>query len=386
MGLIYRFIFILLVTAETMFTAQRSRLGFKGTIEAIIRDIGEDTVYGLLRGKRVLLKPNLCIDFPPERGATTHPAVVEAMVQIALDAGAKVTIGDGAAIGIKGNTGAATGMLSICKKYGLPFRDFNREEGKLIKIDPAFKMKEAVIARSYFEADTIVNLPVFKSNLLFGISGALKNMKGFLVGMEKHKPHYLGVPQCVADVNKVLRQDLIIMDGTIGMMGNGPACGAPANARLLIGGFDPVAVDHLALRLMGMNPRIVPMIRYAIRSKLGSDQYEVAGDSLGSFQLDFEKPLVARNRLAAYLMGNTSRVVFRIFGRGSRMAVNSEKCTHCARCRDMCPFHAIEIINREVVIDRNKCEFCMCCTEVCAAGAISLQGILRNKGRIFRPD
>lgn len=349
----------------------------------ILADLGEERVYALLRNKKVLLKPNLCIDCPPEQGATTHPAVVEAMVRVCLDAGACVTIGDGAAVGIHGNTGEATGMLDICKRYGLPFCDFNREEGTVVKIENAFALPEAKIARSYFEADTIVNLPVFKSNLLFWISGAQKNMKGFLVGMEKHKPHYLGVPQCVADVNRMVRQDLIVMDGLIGMMGDGPAGGDPANARLLIGGFDPVAVDHLALRLMGLNPQKVPMMQFALKAGVGSDRYDLLGDQLESFHLKFKKPMAARNRFATGLISSVSGKVFRAFGSRSRMEVDPRLCTLCARCKEMCPFHAIRIEEKKVVVDQSKCEFCMCCTEVCKPGAIRLKGVLANKERVM---
>lgn len=353
------------------------------TVRRILADLGEERVYALLRNKNVLLKPNLCIDYPPERGATTHPSVVEAMVRVCLDAGARVTIGDGAAVGIRGNPGEATGMLDICRRYGLPFCDFNREEGVTVRLEDAYALFETKIARSYFEAETIVNLPVFKSNLLFMISGALKNMKGFLVGTEKHKPHILGVPKCVADVNRMLRQDLVVMDGLIGMMGDGPAGGEPANARLLIGGFDPVSVDSLALRLMGLDPDKVEMIRQCVRAGVGSGLYDALGDAPESFQLHFLHPMAAKNPFAARLMGNASKIAFRAFGAASRMEANPQTCTLCGRCREMCPFGAISIVERRVVVDRKKCEFCMCCTEVCKPGAIRLKGMLANKGRVM---
>lgn len=356
----------------------------KPMIEKIIGDLGEEKIRQIFHHKKVLLKPNLCIDHPPEKGATTHPAVLEAMVRIALDYGADIVVGDGAAVGIKGNVFKTTGVWDICRKYGIPFVDFNREEGRMIQIENAFAMHEANIAKTYFEMESIVNMPVFKSNMLFWISGALKNMKGLLVGMEKHKPHYLGVPQCVADINKALRQDLIIMDGLIGMMGDGPAAGKPADARLLIGGFDPVAVDDLALRLMGLPSNQVPMIQYALKAGIGSVDYEVTGDSPESFKMQFEKPTVAKNRVKTFLFNSAAGIVFWGFGKRSKMHVDKEKCTLCARCREMCPFHAIEIVNREVVVDPNKCEFCLCCTEVCGSEAIALKGLLLNKGRIWR--
>jgi uncharacterized protein (DUF362 family)/Pyruvate/2-oxoacid:ferredoxin oxidoreductase delta subunit len=356
----------------------------KPVLQKIISDLDEERIQRIFYHKKVLLKPNLCIDHPPEKGATTHPAVLEALVQTALDYGADLTIGDGAAVGIKGNVFQTTGVMDICRKYKIPFVDFNREEGRTVTIADAFAMHEANIAKTYFEMDSVVNLPVFKSNMLFWISGALKNMKGLLVGMEKHKPHYLGVAPCVADINKVLRQDLIIMDGFVGMMGDGPAAGKPAEARLLIGGLDPVAIDDLALKLMGMKSAKVPMIQYALKAGIGSVDYQTAGDPPDTFSLQFEKPMVARNRVKTFLLNSAAGFVFRGFGSRSKMSVDRDKCILCARCRDMCPFHAIDISGGEVVIDRSKCQFCLCCTEVCAREAISLKGLLVNKGRIWK--
>jgi len=173
------------------------------------------------------------------------------------------------------------------------------------------------------------------------------------------------------------------MDGLSGMMGDGPAGGEPANARLLIGGFDPVAVDSLALRLMGLAPNRAEMIRQCVRAGVGSDRYDALGDVPESFQLHFMHPMAAKHPFAARLIGSTSKMAFRAFGAASRMEADSQACTLCGRCREMCPFGAISIIERRVVVDRKKCEFCMCCTEVCKPGAIRLRGMLANKERVI---
>jgi uncharacterized protein (DUF362 family) len=141
-----------------------------------------EKVAVLFRGKRVLLKPNVCIDHPPEKGATTHPAVLDAVIALAKDLGAQVIVGDGAAVGVKGRIFERTGIQAICEKYGVELRDFNREQGRRVRLEDALALEEAIIAETYFEVDTIVNLPVFKSNMLYWISGALKNMKGLFIG------------------------------------------------------------------------------------------------------------------------------------------------------------------------------------------------------------
>jgi uncharacterized protein (DUF362 family)/Pyruvate/2-oxoacid:ferredoxin oxidoreductase delta subunit len=354
-------------------------------LQAIVESLAAERVSALFRGKKVLLKPNVCIDHPPERGATTHPAVLDAAIGMAKDLGSRmIIVGDGAAVGVKGRIFERTGIKAVCEKHGVELRDFNREQGRRVQLDDALALKEATIAETYFEVDTVVNLPVFKTNMLFWISGALKNMKGLLVGMEKHKPHYLGVPQCVADLNRMVRQDLVIMDGFVGMMGDGPAAGPPANARLLIGGFDPVAVDAVAARLMGFKPTNIPMIHRAEEVGAGSSRYEVSGDPINSFKLRLDKPTVAKNRLLGTLFDLGGRFFFRKMGEASRMTIDTEKCTLCGRCQTMCPFGAITIADNTVQVDATKCEFCLCCTEVCKTEAIYLKGLLVRKGAFLR--
>ena len=209
-------------------------------------------------------------------------------------------------------------------------------------------------------------------------------MKGLLVAMEKHKPHYLGIPQCVSDINSALKQDLIIMDGYIGMMGDGPTAGTPANSRLLIRGFDPVAVDALAARLMGFDPKKVPMIMYSHKANVGLLNYTLMGDPIDSFNLKFDKPLIAKNRLKAAVFNALSKVLFKKFGEKSKMIVDHEKCDLCSRCIEMCPYNVISNEENKISIDSAKCEFCFCCTEICKNEAITLEGMLIQKNKFVR--
>jgi uncharacterized protein (DUF362 family)/NAD-dependent dihydropyrimidine dehydrogenase PreA subunit len=354
-------------------------------MQTAVESLGVDRTSALLRDRRVLLKPNVCIDHPPEKGATTHPAVLDAAIGIAKDLGAStIIVGDGAAVGVKGRVFEHTGIKAVCERHGVKLRDFNREQGRVVQLENALALDSATIAETYFEVDTVINLPVLKSNMLYWISGALKNMKGLLVGMEKHRPHYLGVPECVADLNRMVRQDLVIMDGFVGMMGDGPAAGSPADARLLVAGINPVAVDTVAARLMGFNPKRIPMILRAEEAGVGSSEHEILGDPIDTFDLEFEKPTVARNRLKSVLFDVGGRFFFRKMGEASQMVVDPEKCTLCGRCKTMCPFGAVAIENKTVTVDADRCEFCLCCTEVCKTEAIYLRGPLVHKGVFLR--
>jgi uncharacterized protein (DUF362 family)/Pyruvate/2-oxoacid:ferredoxin oxidoreductase delta subunit len=342
----------------------------------IIELLGEEKIASLLRNKTVLLKPNCCIDYPPERGATTHPALVEAMIVVAKEYGAKVIVGDGPIVGIRADIFKATGMRDVCARHGVKLVNFNQGSGRRISIENARIYNEALIADAYFDAETVVNLPVFKSNMAYWLSGALKNMKGLLVAREKHVPHIKGVPLSVADLNRMVRQGLIVMDGIVGMMGNGPAAGKPAHAGLLIGGFDPVAVDAAAAVLMGFPAGKIPMIVYAEQNGVGSSNYELVGDDARSFRFPFEKPAIARRGLLAWLFESGLKRVFAFIQQRTRLVVDRSRCSLCGRCKTACPFEAVSISARAVQIDMKRCDLCLCCTEACAENAIELKGLL----------
>ncbi len=352
-------------------------------IEMIINSLGKEKISGLFRNKKVLLKPNICIDLPPERGGTTHPAVLDAMLAFTAELGAKVIVGDGPVIGIKGKIFEKTGILDVCNKYGVELLNLNRVPGKVVRLDDGLVLKEALIAETYFEVDTVINLALLKSNLLYWLSGALKNMKGLLVGTEKHKAHHLGVAKSVADLNRMLKQDLVIMDGSIGMMGNGPSAGPPANAGLLLGGFDPVAVDTVAAELMGLPVDKIQMIKYAQEVGVGSTEYEIIGDPLDSFDLHWKKPQIAKMGTIISILESALNRFFPQLRKRSRMTVDFEKCNLCGGCMDMCPFHAVTIEAKTVRIDRQKCDLCLCCMEVCTKQAINFRGLMSHTDMLF---
>ncbi len=353
-------------------------------LESIIDSLGRERITGLFRDKRVLLKPNVCIDFPPERGATTHPALLDAMIGAAKDLGASIVAGDGPIVGVKGKVFEKAGISEVCRKHDVEMINFNRVQGEKVRLEDALVLHEALIAKICFEVDTIVNLPVFKSNMLYWLSGALKNMKGFLVGTEKHKAHYLGVPQSVADLNRMVRQDLVIMDGFIGMMGDGPAMGRPADARLIMGGFDPVALDAAAAKLMGFNAGRIPMLKWAEQAGAGSTDYEIVGDPMDSFQMEFDPPQIAKIGKVGYWIDSLMAKIFPQLRKNSRIHIELDKCTYCARCEEMCPFNAIVLKKKSIEIDKDNCNLCLCCLEVCEKEAIKFKGLLAHTEIFFR--
>jgi len=95
----------------------------------------------------------------------------------------------------------------------------------------------------------------------------MKNMFGIVpgacYGWPKNVLHWAGIDNSILDINAVARPDFAIIDGIVGMEGNGPIQGLPKQAGVLIFGDDPVAVDATACRVMGLRPEKVPYLASA---------------------------------------------------------------------------------------------------------------------------
>jgi uncharacterized protein (DUF362 family) len=86
---------------------------------------------------------------------------------------------------------------------------------------------------------------------LFGI------VPGSCYGWPKNILHWAGIDRSILDINAAARPDFVIVDGILGMEGNGPIQGNPKHAGVLLFGDDPVATDSTACRVMGLRPEKV---------------------------------------------------------------------------------------------------------------------------------
>jgi uncharacterized protein (DUF362 family) len=222
-----------------------------------------------LRGKRVLLKPNLV---EPTRDAphmTTHPAMILAAAEVFRSWGATVSVGEGP--GHVRDTEMAlveSGVAEALDSGKLPFADLNYQElgfvangGRRCKL-PGFHFPRDVI-----EADLIVSLPKMKTHHWMGVTAALKNMYGVIPGIKygwpKNVLHHNGIPETVYDINASLPKTIAIVDGIDCMEGDGPIMGTMKSMGLLVVGTVPAAVDATVCRLMDLDPSQVPYLQLA---------------------------------------------------------------------------------------------------------------------------
>ncbi|MGZ8451485.1 MAG: DUF362 domain-containing protein, partial [Candidatus Binatia bacterium] len=128
----------------------------------------------------------------------------------------------------------------------------------------------------------------------YGYWEKLKNLFGLMpgsyYGWPKNVLHYAGLQESILDINATVRPQFAIVDGIVGMEGNGPLQGRAKNAGVLIFGDDFVSVDASATRLMKLEPRKVIHLAKAdaFLGNLAEEKIAQIGEKLESLQQDFE--------------------------------------------------------------------------------------------------
>jgi uncharacterized protein (DUF362 family) len=231
------------------------------------------------RGDVVVLKPNIGWDRTPEQAANTDPAVVVAIVELCLSAGAKeVRIFDRTCNEPRrcyANSGIPAAVEEYARKRGASdaVRVYHAEDRKFRRtsIPGAIAMKEWDLHRDALEADRIVNVPVAKHHSLATVTLGLKNLMG-IMGGNRGQIHF-HLPECLADLNRRVHSSLTVIDATRILLRNGPSGGSLADVRAtgkIFASADVVAADVVAAeKVFGYKPGDVVHIRKALEAGIG---------------------------------------------------------------------------------------------------------------------
>lgn len=221
---------------------------------------GLRVVGAKVRGARVLLKPNL-VEFDPATTINTDPRLVAATVLAMRRLGAaSVTVADGP--GHRRDTQyvvESSGMQQALAAVEAPFVDLNTDGLAARRLRSHYtSLDELWLPKAVVDADIVVSMPKLKTHHWAGVTLSLKNcfgcVPGRVYGWPKNALHWMGIEASILDVAAAVRPDLAIVDGIVGMEGNGPIAGTPVEAGVLVFGNDPVATDVVAARLMGIDP------------------------------------------------------------------------------------------------------------------------------------
>lgn len=327
-------------------------------------------------GEKILIKPNLLSAEPPEKIITTHPSLIKAVIRLVQQAGGRAYIGDSPALSSFRRAALKSGLIKVAEDTGADLLEF--EESREVPAQPGNIFKKLEIAREVLEMDGIINLPKLKTHSLMLLTLGVKNMFGCMVGKRKGQWHLKAgsdrfyFATMLVELYAFLKPRLTVLDGIIGMEGNGPAAGNPTNTGLIAASPDAVALDTVIARLVGAGTEQFPTLLAARMKGIGvSDlgKIEILGDSLESLRLNtFRLPRMAEQSLSSrFFTGHLKKWLT------SKPVEDLQKCDKCGSCIEVCPAKVIGLGSRRLKFNYDECIRCFCCQEVCPQGAIEIK-------------
>ncbi len=360
---------------DTVKSAVRSSMELLGGMSAFIDP-----------GEKVLLKVNLLLKRKPEKVTTTHPAIVQAVAELVLEAGGMPIIGDSPGGYHFYNKGTLEDVYETCGmkyaaavsgaelNYNTDVVDVPYPEGKI--------MKSIKTIKPVLDVDKIINIPKIKTHMMTVYSGAVKNMFGIIPGSYKAEYHLRfddtgDFADLLIDICSFSKPILTIMDAVIGMEGYGPTNGSPKKVGLVISSADPYALDAVAADIIGLGALQVPTVRKSIDRGLYDgdiNKVEVLGESISDIKVpDFKKPTVkvAFNIYSILIPKPLLKRINRFIKPTPRF--NKVKCKGCGMCAKSCPPAAIAMKQGKPEVQLDKCIRCFCCHELCNFDAVSIK-------------
>lgn len=335
-------------------------------------------------GMVIAVKANLVSHMKPEKAATTHPALLCALVELLQERGAQAVIGDS-----PGGLYTSAYVNSVYRATGM-----HEAEALGARLNQDFSQKSAeypqgMVCRSFQYtawldgADAIIDFSKLKSHGMMGMSNAAKNLFGVIPGTMKPEYHFQypnarDFARMIVDLDCYFKPRLCITDAIVGMEGNGPTAGTPRPIGAVLASFDPHRLDLVCASLIGLRRQDVPTLEAAFeRGLIPASAAQVAVEGpLASLQVPDFAQVENRNSLLFrdLIGGRPGQWVGKFVQKaiGSVPAVHADECVGCGKCGEICPAHAIVLQQGRPVIDRKACIHCFCCQEFCPKGAMKV--------------
>jgi uncharacterized protein (DUF362 family) len=224
------------------------------------------------KGQKVVIKPNMGWDVPPERCANTHPEILTRLVELCLGVGAsEITVFDHTCDAWE-RAYKTSGIEAAAREAGarvLPGHDqaYYRE----VAIPRGVALKRVKIHAAILDSDVFLNVPVLKHHGGATMTACMKNLMGMI--WDRGAYHRNNLHQCIADILTVKKPDLNILDAFSPMTRNGPRGRSEAdldqNVRQLLISADIVAIDVAASRLLGHAADGIDHVRIAAAAGIG---------------------------------------------------------------------------------------------------------------------
>ena len=278
------------------------------------------------QGQKVFIKPNVCGGVPGKPGSFTNPRVLTSVMRLLRKMDAAVSVGEADSCMYTADVMLReTGVNDVAAQNGAEVA--NLSYGDMVKIDVpnGYVLKSFLVNRAVAEADAIISMPVMKTHMCTAVTLGMKVMFGILPERKKSRYHPK-LDHIIVDVVSALTPRLTIIDGTVGMEGEGPFKGEPLELGLVIAGNNVVSTDACAAAVMGIDPSSIDHLRLASEKGLGTidlNEIEVRGEPIEAVKRPFRQaPPERRERIISRLSKNLGYVVMH---RHYEEAVNSWK-------------------------------------------------------------
>jgi uncharacterized protein (DUF362 family)/Pyruvate/2-oxoacid:ferredoxin oxidoreductase delta subunit len=358
---------------------------------ALDRAVAEATeLAGLpdVRGKRVLLKPNILSAALPEAAIATRGELLASFARLLKSRGAaKILAGESPGWQSPELAARKSGIRAACDSEGVQWLDFS--EGAEFECPEGKRVRRFTFAAALKEADVLVSLPKLKTHRLMRYTGAIKNLFGLVPGLNKSGFHLrFPLPEdfgaMLVDLALAAKPAFCLMDAVVSMEGEGPANGRPVETGLILASRDVLALDWIASSIVGYDPLQLPyLVDAASRGAWisGPEEIEIRGLSIAearpaSFEL---VPLRTGDKFVTDRLPAPLRRLVRN-ATVARPFFDHAKCVRCGGCVKICPPKALTFApdaraasGKRVRVDYDSCIRCYCCHEVCPEDAISLR-------------
>ncbi|MBN2324376.1 MAG: DUF362 domain-containing protein [Spirochaetes bacterium] len=345
------------------------------------------------QGERIVLKPNVLWGDSPEKCINTHPEVFGAVGRALQGTGAVLSYGDSPGFGKPESHMRRAGIKAVADELGIGLADF--ENGREVEFSGSPSVKKFTVAVGALECNGIVSIPKLKTHGLMRLTGAIKNSFGCIPGMLTHAfhvriPNPYDFAKMLVGLNLLLKPRLYIMDGIVGMEGNGPRGGNPVDMGFLLLSRDPVALDTVMCMSVGLDPKILPTNVFGMEYGLGTcdpSKIEMLGDPIERFvKPDFD---MVRTPIVSGPRYRVSSVLKRLLY--PRPVIIEGRCVRCGTCVEVCPTDpkalSYKTKGRETppVYQYKRCIRCFCCQEICPESAIVIKRPLLARMRRRAP-
>ena len=354
----------------------------KSQFKKLLHDLGGLEKY-VKKNSTVFIKMNLVAKKLPEEMATTHPMILKIMAEQLLELGCRVIVGDSPGgpytkSSLKG-VYKACGIEKVCEELNIKL-NYDTSEIK-VENNNGKILKYMTVIKPIVEVDHVINICKLKTHAMATFTGGVKNLFGVIPGVKKAEYHFKmpevkDFTESLVDICVFVSPTLTIMDGVVGMEGEGPTAGVPRKIGVLLASPSPYAIDVIACKLINLDPLKVPTVQRCVERNLIEKDFSdicLLGEELEDKVVkDFKIP---SNKSISFLRGKVPRNIEIFINKklAGKPVINYKECVKCGVCSRVCPPKVIEMKENGPNINLDNCIRCFCCHELCPKKAVDLK-------------